>query len=108
MKANAKLVFWRDDRLERISEPLAKQISACATLRVGEEMSLLPPCIAAFAHAVNREELLKAFHFHILMETRSEDARAQLLALQSLTSTWKRNGSRVIGEAFTGTCNELS
>ncbi|KAG8977771.1 snoRNA-binding rRNA-processing protein utp10 [Tulasnella sp. 427] len=91
--------FWRDDRLERISEPLAKQISACTSLRIGEEKSLLPSCMAFFAHTINREELLKSFHFHILMETRSEDARAQLLALQSLNAIWKRNGSRVIGFA---------
>ncbi|KIO16257.1 hypothetical protein M407DRAFT_247031 [Tulasnella calospora MUT 4182] len=92
-------LFWRDDRLERIAETLAKQISACAGLRIDDGKSLLPSCMAVFAHAINREELLKSFHFYILMETRSEEHHAQLLALQSLTSVWKRNGSRVIGFA---------
>ncbi|KAG9044794.1 snoRNA-binding rRNA-processing protein utp10 [Tulasnella sp. UAMH 9824] len=92
-------LFWRDDRLERIAEALAKQISACARMRIDDGKILLPSCMAAFAHTINREELLKSFHFYILMETRSEEPRAQLLALQSLTSVWRRNGSRVIGFA---------
>ncbi|KAG8875602.1 snoRNA-binding rRNA-processing protein utp10 [Tulasnella sp. 331] len=88
-------VFWRDDRLESIMSPLVKQISASVSLELeGEDRCSLITCLAGFAHAANREELLKALNLGILMETRSEDLKIQTFALDSLAAIWKREGAR--------------
>ncbi|KAG8879331.1 snoRNA-binding rRNA-processing protein utp10 [Tulasnella sp. 331] len=88
-------VFWRDDRLESIMSPLVKQISASVSLELeGDDRRSLITCLAGFAHAASREELLKALNFGILMETRSEDLKIQTFALDSLAAMWKREGAR--------------
>lgn len=95
-----RTVFWRDDRLERIMPVLVKQI------RIGPSMNLsdgdkrtLISCLSGFTHAVNSEELLKSTNLAILMETRSEESKVQLFALEGLTAVWKREGARTMGES---------
>lgn len=80
---------------------LVKQISASASLEIeGDDRRSLITCLAGFAHAANREELLKGLNFGILMETRSEDPRIQTFALDSLAAIWKREGARTTGKSF--------
>ncbi|KAG9005674.1 snoRNA-binding rRNA-processing protein utp10 [Tulasnella sp. JGI-2019a] len=93
-------VFWRDDRLERIMPSLVKQLSIPSFITIDDEdKRSLIACLSGFAHAVNREQLLKSLNLAVLMETRSENIKTQILALEGLSAIWKREGARVMAFA---------
>lgn len=77
---------------------LVQQLSLPSAVIEEEGKRVLVQCLSGFAHAVTREELLKSFNLAVLMETRSEETRVQLLALEGLTAMWKREGARTMGE----------
>ncbi|KAG8949590.1 snoRNA-binding rRNA-processing protein utp10 [Tulasnella sp. 419] len=100
-------VFWRDDRLEKLLQKLIKQVSVSCSLgptsaqeldehgpTINSHKTTLTSCLTHFAHAISREDLLKSFNLALLMESRSEDPKVQLLVLTCVSDIWTKESTR--------------
>ena len=106
-----KTVFWREDRLKQISEPLISQISVVCNSFAGvggeADRKSLSAALCALAGAVSEDydergggsggALLKFLNLGILMQTRSEDPKQRIFSLQCATELWKTNGTKFVG-----------
>ncbi|KAF9238673.1 hypothetical protein BU15DRAFT_88298 [Melanogaster broomeanus] len=105
-------VFWREDKLSAILPHLLSQVPTviylpspfpvasttpapqCPTPRQLLTSSLLS-LISLLPNTSS--ELLKRLNLHLLMHTRSEDARIRILALECACEMWKAEGGKLIG-----------
>ncbi|KAL5525140.1 UTP10 [Sanghuangporus sanghuang] len=88
-------VYWRDDRLRLISEPLTQQIPVCINLSISEGRTLLSKALSALVDCLEDDTLAKAMNHAVLMHTRSEDARIRIFALQCSVAIWQAHGSKL-------------
>ena len=106
-----KTVFWREDRLKQIYEPLVSQIPVVCNSFAGvngeANRKTLSTTLCALAGAVSEDydergggsggALLKSLNLGILMQTRSEDAKQRIFSVQCATELWETNGVKLIG-----------
>jgi U3 small nucleolar RNA-associated protein 10 len=90
-------VFWRDDKLRQLASPLIEQIAVCVRSNYTEGRPLLQECLNALVDSVTDDSLLKSINLNILMHTRSDDVRLQILALTCSENLWRSHGGKLLG-----------
>ncbi|KAL5520451.1 hypothetical protein ACEPAG_9675 [Sanghuangporus baumii] len=88
-------VYWRDDRLRLISEPLVQQIPIPINLRISEGRTLLSNALSTLVDCLEDDASVKAANHAVLMHTRSEDTRVRIFALQCSVAIWQAHGSKL-------------
>jgi U3 small nucleolar RNA-associated protein 10 len=91
--------FWRDDKLRSLASPLISQIPICVS-QSETAKAVLTATLSNFGSIVNDENLLKSVNLEILMQTRSEDPRQRILALDCAQQLWTSNGSKLLGKCL--------
>ena len=95
-------VYWRDDRLRLVSDPLVQQIAICIKLRIPTSgRTLLSDCLSALVDCLEDDASVKAVNLAVLMHTRSEDARVRIFALQCSVAMWQAHGTKLRGKSIT-------
>ena len=89
------LVYWRDDRVRLVSEPLTQQIPVCVYLRINDGKTLLSDTLSALVGCLEDDTSVKAVNHSVLMHTRSEDTRIRIFALQCSVDMWQAHSSKL-------------
>lgn len=95
--------FWRDEKLRPLASPLIQQISVAVAQgnnKEEDQRNSLPEIISDFASIINDDDLLKSVNLSILMQTRDEDSKLRIFALECSQKLWETNGSKLIGEQW--------
>ena len=86
--------------MAKFTPTLVNQIAVFHRLPMEGRQDVLSTCIANFAVALSREEDIKKLNLDILMQTRSENSRVRLYALQTCVQAWTAAGAQLIGTCF--------
>ena len=91
--------FWRTDSLRQISEILILQVPfVCGGLENSSDAkNLLQTTYEALVDCASDDTVLKSTNLGILMQTRSEDPRVRLFALNCAVAVWVAHGGKMLG-----------
>ncbi|TCD67119.1 snoRNA-binding rRNA-processing protein utp10 [Steccherinum ochraceum] len=89
--------FWRDDKYKQLLPSLVGQIGVAAHFNSSEARATVSDCLLALTGAVQGDATLKSINLDVLMQTRSEDVRVRVLALQCSEALWRSHGGKLMG-----------